>query len=78
MKIVVKHDRDDKGWIVSREGQFATSADKIHKDLFKALVAARAEYEGAELFVDTRTHSKMRNGMVITRYPGEILPVEWK
>ena len=78
MKVIVKHDRDDKGWIVTRDGQFATATDKIYTDLFKALAAARSDYPYAELCVDTRTHSKLGNGMVITKDIGEILPVEWK
>ena len=80
MRVIIKHDRDDKGWIVTREGQFVTSGDKVHKDLAKACIAARKSYpeSGVEFFVDVRTHSKLGNGMVMIKGEQDLQPVEFK
>ena len=76
--IIVQHDRDDKGWIVTRSGQFASGTVRIHKELYPALVQARDENPDEEIFVDDRTHHKWPNGMVHISGEQDLMPVEWK
>lgn len=78
MKIIVKHDRDDLGWIVTREGQFATKDQVIHKELLKAVLTARKEYPDADVMVDDRVHSKLGNGMGMIKGEQDLQPVEFR
>lgn len=67
MNITIKHDRDDKGWIFVREGQFSSSSAVVFDKLYDACVAARATYPEPEnkFFLDERKHRKLSSGFVM-------------
>lgn len=79
MKITIKHDRDDKGWIAVREGAFhGVNNNAIYKTMADACIAAHMAHPEAECIVDDRKHTKMDNGLVFCPDEADPLPVTFK
>lgn len=78
-KIIVKHDRDDKGWIAVKEGAFTGLLNgSVFKTIGEACVVAHSHDPQAEVVVDDRLHSKLDNGIVLTRGDYDPKPVTFK
>jgi len=76
MKILVKRDRDDLGWIVSKDGQLSFGDPVVYADLTIAILEALEEYDRDQVFVDDRFHHKMGNGLVVTMGDQQLVQVE--
>jgi len=63
--LIVKHNRDDTGWLVTREGDWSPLLPTVFKTELAALLAAHAAYPQAEVLLDSRTHWSIGNGMVM-------------
>lgn len=65
MKITVRRDRDDKGWIATMEGRFTGLNDgKVWREIVPCLLNVYKEHPDADVYFDDRKHCKLGNGMV--------------
>lgn len=65
MKIIVRRDREDRGWVYAREGTFSLGTDAVYSDVLIAVLEAEIAYPADDIFVDDRRHAKMGNGIVV-------------
>lgn len=80
MKMVIRRDRDDLGWIIVAEGALYGNRNNnsVFKTMGDACIAAYHLDSHAEVFVDDREHVKLANGIVFPRGEYEPQPVTFK
>lgn len=68
MKIIVRRDRDDKGWVATMEGSpLGLFGNRLFTALLPALLAVNEEYPAASVRADERRHYRLGNGIVFLR-----------
>jgi hypothetical protein len=78
VKIIVRHDREDTGWVAFVDGGFRSLHDgKIWKKIVECLIDVHMFAPWAEVFWDARTHHKMDNGYVFVTGDPKLKEVEF-
>jgi hypothetical protein len=79
MKIIIRHDRTDAGWVAFIEGGYRSLHDgKVWKKLLECLIDVHMFAPWGEVWIDDRTHHKLGNGMVFMPGEAQLKPVEFQ
>lgn len=77
MRITVRRDRDDKGWVAAADSNRLIGTGKSYDNLPDTLVIMYDFYPEAEVWVDARRHHKLDNGMVFPAGEPDLRPVRY-